>query len=234
MKKRGLGMLTPVRRVLELKPEPDNIVYYPVTGGNILFDKSTGAVIGCDWYVTEANIPEKIEGVPVTSIGNYAFQCPICRLVSVRIPNTVTSIGNCAFYCCDSLTSVWIPDSVTTIGSTAFYCCDSLTCLIIPKSVTSIGNAAFQGCSSLIDVYYDGTQTEYEENLFPKIDKNNKEFLSATLHFKEANTPPLNPPLPGLERGNHKALHGTIFLFLTALTLTAWAFSRRKNDKQTN
>lgn len=232
MKRRGFGILTPVHRVLELRMESDNIVYYPVTGGNILFDKTTGAVIGCDWYVTEANIPGKIEGVPVTSIGNYAFQCPISRLTSVRIPNSVTSIGSCAFYCCDSLTSIWIPDSVTSIGSTAFYCCDALTCIIIPNSVTSIGNAAFQGCSSLMDVYYNGTQTEYEASLFPKVDKKNDEFLTATFHFKEASSPPPNPgpTLPNQTDSNHTALYGTIF-FLTGLALTAWAFIQRKNEK---
>ena len=40
-----------------------NVVTYPVTGGNIYFNKSTGAVTDCDESVTEAVIPEEIEGV---------------------------------------------------------------------------------------------------------------------------------------------------------------------------
>lgn len=211
-------------------PAADNIVYYPVTGGNILFDKSTGTVTGCDWYVTEANIPDIIEGVPVTSIGNSAFQCPICRLTSVNIPNSVTSIGNSAFYCCDSLTSVWIPDSVTSIGNSAFYCCDSLTSVIISNSVTSIGNSAFHSCKGLTDVYYGGTRTEYEANLFPGIDNSNDRFLNATFHFRAdaLPNPTPAPPVPKETAGDNAALHGVIFLILSALTLAVWALGRKK------
>lgn len=230
MKKRGFKIRTPMGRILQFRTKSENIVYYPVTGGNILFDKDTGTVTGCDWYVTEANIPEMIEGVPVTSIGNCAFQCPICRLTSVTIPETVTSIGSCAFYCCDSLRSVWIPDSVTSIGNTAFYCCDSLSCVIISNSVTCIGNAAFYGCTGLTDVYYNGTGTEYKANLFPKVDHNNDEFLNATFHFK--NSPSQKPgpdsPLPSTAAKDNTTRYGPLFVLMLALTISALALSRWK------
>src|SRR5688572_15449162 len=65
-------------------------------------------------------IPATINGLPVTTIGNYAFQNRI-NVTSVTIPNSVTSIGDSAFDYCTSLTSVTIPDSVTHIGDGAFY-----------------------------------------------------------------------------------------------------------------
>ena len=50
-------------------------------------------------------IPATYEGLPVTGIGNYAFdRCS--RLTSVVIPDSVTSIGSSAFYQCSSLTSI--------------------------------------------------------------------------------------------------------------------------------
>ena len=42
---------------------------YPVKGGYLYFDESTGTIVGCDNSVTEAVIPDKINGVKVTSIG---------------------------------------------------------------------------------------------------------------------------------------------------------------------
>ncbi|MBP5242768.1 MAG: leucine-rich repeat domain-containing protein, partial [Clostridia bacterium] len=77
------------------------------------------------------------------------------------IPDGVTSIGNAAFSFCDRLTSIVIPDSVTSIGRYAFYRCSGLTSIIIPDSVTSIDMYAFQFCSSLKDIYYTGTQEQW-------------------------------------------------------------------------
>jgi hypothetical protein len=96
-------------------------------------------------------IPDKINGLPVTSIGSYAFQNSI-SLTSVTIGNSVTNIGESAFDDCISLTSVTIPNSVTSIRFRAFYYCTSLTSVTIPNSVTSIGDYAFSSCGGLTSV----------------------------------------------------------------------------------
>jgi len=97
------------------------------------------------------NIPERIEGLPVTAIENKSFM--LCTsLTSVTIPSSVTSIGNNAFNACKSLTSVTIPSSVTSIGEWVFAHCTSLTSVTIPSSVTSIGDYAFFSCTSLTSV----------------------------------------------------------------------------------
>ncbi|MDB4500920.1 leucine-rich repeat domain-containing protein [Akkermansiaceae bacterium] len=96
-------------------------------------------------------IPNEVDGLVVTSIGNGAFA--FCEsLTSITIPESVTSIGNEAFSDCTSLTSITIPDSVTSIGESAFRNCSSLTSITIGNGVTSIGDFAFSDCTSLTSI----------------------------------------------------------------------------------
>lgn len=140
----------------------------------------------------------------VTTIGNWTFY--YCRsLTSITIPDSVVTIGGTAFFYCDSLTSVifgensklttigdgafgycrsltsiTIPDSVATIGGGAFAYCNSLTSIIIPDSVTTIGDSAFRYCDSLTDVYYTGTEEQWNNIT---IDGSNSKLTNATIHF---------------------------------------------------
>src|SRR5262245_13883057 len=60
-------------------------------------------------------IPANISGLPVTSIGDFAFYSNT-NLTNVQIPNGVTNIGFEAFYSCSSLTGVSVPRTVLNIG----------------------------------------------------------------------------------------------------------------------
>jgi hypothetical protein len=105
--------------------------------------------------ITSLTIPSS-----VTSIGEYAFSS-CTSLASITIPDSVTSIGEYAFSSCTSLASIIIPDSVTRIEYYTFYSCSSLTSITIPDSVTRIENYAFANCSSLTDIYYTGTEEQW-------------------------------------------------------------------------
>jgi hypothetical protein len=102
------------------------------------------AYAGPPWVVT---IPTNINGLTVTTIGEYAFN-DLTNLTSVTIPDSVTSIGASAFSL-TSLTNVTIGNGVTSIGDQAFYYCTSLTSVTIGNSVTSIGDFAFMGCPNV-------------------------------------------------------------------------------------
>jgi hypothetical protein len=88
---------------------------------------------------TTVVIPETINGVRVTAIGDKAFASS--DLASVTIPRGVRSIGGGAFNN-NKLTKVAIPDSVTYIGYEAFSR-NQLISVAIPGNGVTIGNWAF-------------------------------------------------------------------------------------------
>ena len=130
------------------------------------------AFCGCT-SLTSATI-----GNSVTSIGKYTFD-GCTSLTDVTIGNGVTSIGSYAFYYC-RFTSVTIPNSVTSIGDWVFYNCQRLTSVTIPNSVTSIGDSAFRYCTRLKDVYYTGSQSEWNKI---NIGSDNQCLTNATIHY---------------------------------------------------
>ncbi|MGN1194572.1 MAG: leucine-rich repeat protein [Acutalibacteraceae bacterium] len=132
-------------------------------------------------YEYKGDMPENTQIVleeGTKSISDKAF-LGCGNLTSITIPDSVTSIGNNAFEYCSSLTSITIPDGVTSIGNRVFYGCRSLTSITIPDSVTSIGDLAFYDCSKLKDVYYVGSETQWEAI---SIGYNNECLTNATIH----------------------------------------------------
>ena len=134
------------------------------TDGNSYYVKKVGTCTDNDIV-----IPSTYKGLPVTSIGTFAFS--YCyNVTSVVIPDSVTSIGYAAFVYCNSLSSVIIPDSVKTIEGHGFYGCN-LKSVTISEHLTSIGRAAFNGSTSLERINVDENNPNYksiEGNLYSK------------------------------------------------------------------
>lgn len=118
-------------------------------------------------------IPEYIDGKPVTSIGDFAFDGE-SNLREIDLPSNLKHIGRYAFRNCSNLLNISIPCGVIEIEKAAFYgdirmstiiyeetpsletlgdfvfaYCSKLTKIEIPSSVKTIGTGAFWGTLSL-------------------------------------------------------------------------------------
>ncbi len=164
---------------------------------NNVTDIGRHAFAGCE-HLEIMNIPDN-----VTSIGYGAFKLT-SNLEDITISDSVTSIGNSAFtfsgYYEDE--SNWenhalhignhlvetigiigdypIKKETKVIADSAFEACYEISSVTVPNSVTHIGNGAFYECGGITDVYFGGTQEEWNNIT---IGKDNEDFTNATLHF---------------------------------------------------
>ena len=92
----------------------------------------------------EVEIPSHIGGIPVKTIGAYAFnECK--NLEKIIIPATVSIIEREAFNGCRKLSTVEIKGSITYIGSSAFYKCSNIKKVYV-SNIADWCNIAFNDC----------------------------------------------------------------------------------------
>jgi len=127
----------------------------------------------CD-DLTSVSLPNGLQEIPGGTFDGCA------RLSDITLSEGLTSIGMLAFRDCIGLTSVTIPKNVTEIGDWAFEHCSNLSSIHFPASLQTI-NYSFPGCSSLRDVYYAGTEAQWQGILiFLSLDDPLK---TATIHY---------------------------------------------------
>ena len=158
-------LLLSMLSVIGVSAYEEEPVSYPMGDGEVYFDPATGTVTGWNGSITLAQIPEEIGGVPVTAIGERAFnRC--FDLEEVVIPDTVTVIGEFAFANCYELQKVTLSDSVTTIGNYGFYNCENLGDITFGEGEATIGDYAFAYCSGLRNVSLGSGVTALGEGAF--------------------------------------------------------------------
>lgn len=147
--------------------------------------------IGEQVFIGCTNLSSITIGDGVTTVGRFAFN-GCSKLTAVYINNleswcniVLGTVNSNPLYYANNLylndvlvTDLVIPEGVTSIGNVVFYNCTSLVSVTIPKSVTAIGINAFVGCANLTDVYYKGTEEEWNA-----ISKNVTGLENATIHY---------------------------------------------------
>lgn len=148
--------------------------------GNRVFD-------GCE-SLERIDVAEKnehyasIDGVLYNKEITELITYPCCnKMTDYSIPDGITEIKSTAFQGRKNLNSVTIPDGITEIKSATFYECEKLNSITITSNVKSICNFAFYKCTNLTDVYYIGTEAQWDEISIS--DSGNNDLLNATIHF---------------------------------------------------
>ena len=105
----------------------------PLVSGDFsyrLLSDGTAEITRYTGEAAELTVPDTLDGIPVTGIGENAF-AGCAALTSVTLPSGILEIGESAFSGCTALLSADIPKSVEFIGAEAFSGCPEKLCLIV-------------------------------------------------------------------------------------------------------
>lgn len=156
---RDLGIIGYKKGEVDEPSDPSIFNFNPETGAISLKEAKSGYYISENEKINEKVthlkkivVPEKIDGVKVTGIGNNGIGFTSAYVEEIVLPNTITYIDNDAFASCINLKKINIPDSVTSIGEHSFWNCVSLESIKIPDNCTQINARAFQNCKSLKNI----------------------------------------------------------------------------------
>lgn len=121
-----------------------------------------GAVItGYTGKEEDVLVPESLDGLPVTGIGDKAFS-KLDFIRSIRLPEGVRCIGDRAFTSCKALKGILLPPALEKVGPWAFVGCDSLESVAVPARVAEIGDGAFSACKALREILVDKGNPVFE------------------------------------------------------------------------
>lgn len=138
----------------------------------------TGATFLIDGeVVSDLIIPEGVE--VINAFAFFAYK----HLTSISFPSSLKSIGAFAFIACDALENVTFPNSLERLDYGAFELCKNLKTVSFGPSLTYIDSDSFYLCDSITDVYYSGTEEQWNNIGFGRL---NDDLTGATLHFNSS------------------------------------------------
>lgn len=107
------------------------------------------------------NITENGEGVNVSAYAAVNVAVPLQEFVTETYTVTEGAMS-AASVTIDGDVVATIPDGVTSIGNDVFKNNTFITAFIIPATVAAMGTDVFTGCTGVTDIYFGGTQAEWE------------------------------------------------------------------------
>ena len=119
-------------------------------------------------------------GVMFNKDKTLLVQAPSGMTGNYTVPASVITIGERGICHCKKLESLILPSGVTEIIDSGMRYCESLTSITLPHSIVSIGSYAFEDCFSLDDVYYYGSESDWQQI---DISYGNSDLTGATIHF---------------------------------------------------
>ncbi|MBQ7117030.1 MAG: leucine-rich repeat domain-containing protein, partial [Clostridia bacterium] len=186
-----------------------NNLYYTVVD-DVLFNKEMTELI----YYSPSKT-DKTYKIPagVSEISAKAFTgCD--NLEKIIISDGVRRICKNTFFKCSNLKQVELSDKLEYIESSAFNSCPIEKLSVLPKSLKEVSAGAFNG-HSLTDVYYDGTEEEWNNiSYYEEFDLGDSVFIytsfypNVTMHFNTVT--PEDPDVPDEPDHTHSFTSGVV------------------------
>lgn len=168
----AFAMAEDIADISELKSHISGDYIYTV------LDDGTAEIIYYYGKSTKLNIPSTLDGYYVTSIAQWAIDCPY--LTSVTIPDSVTNVEDAPFgTSCLNLTEIIVSSAhpyLSTVDGILFSKPDKrLVCYpcgikaesyVIPEGTKIIGGGAFSWCDSLTSVTIPNSVTNIGDSAF--------------------------------------------------------------------
>ena len=126
------------------------------------------------------NFSNDPKGVLYNKDQTRILQIPGTFVGAYTIPDTVSEIDSNTLTGCEELTSIAFPENPNLKFNYVNLDCPKLTTVFLSVYVTEIPQHMFHLCESLTDVYYSGTEAQWEQ---VEIGWYNNYLYSATMHF---------------------------------------------------
>ncbi len=129
----------------------------------------------------------KITVTSGTEIYPYEF-INLNHVTEFILPDTITKISESSFRGCDILKEIRLPESVTEIDDQAFESCSALKTIHIGKNLKKVNKDSFLFCHGIDDVYFSGTEKQWDELKLSSADNIFDNLFTASVHFTSEKT----------------------------------------------
>ena len=164
----------------EIKVTVDSDNQYLTMSGGALYTKDKTKLIFAPSNISSLTIDKNTTEIAAGAMCNM-------QLDKVVIPGNVKTVGDKALFRA-KCRQIEVESGVNNIGIEAFYGCTELTTLSIPSTVTSIGEGAFNTCLNLRNIYFDGTEEQWN-----KISMGSELPEKITVHFNSVRVTGIDP-----------------------------------------
>lgn len=162
---------SPFRDKLPDNPDKEGVVGYTFNPAACYDENKNNVFDGVEkikpWVATEDETSDykAQKAFPLTHVGSvYSEEA------QEKFEDTypVIGISSNAFYGVKTLKEVVLPDSYYIIGTYAFFDCSNLEKIVLPAGLKEIRQWAFYGCSGLKEIYFRGTEDQWNKLLTVK------------------------------------------------------------------
>lgn len=138
----------------------------PLSSLSYTSDGSSITITSCNTSVSgDVSIPDTIEGLPVTWLGEKAF-IGCSQITKLTIPEGVIVIDVKCFFNCWNIQEFVLPSTLKAFGYQAFRTCRSMESITFPSQIKTIPDFLFLGCTSLKTVNIHSGITTIGRNAF--------------------------------------------------------------------